>query len=504
MGVLSVPVARGICLTFIASTLLLGATVADAPAQLISPGKLSHPHAELEGIRNCTRCHVLGVAGASRDKCLACHEPLAERLKAGKGYHATLEKDDCAECHKEHFGEEFQLVRFDSTSFEHAKIDFALQGRHGEIGCRDCHVGTLVTAAAVRKFKGAASALDRTYMGLGTLCVSCHESDDPHHGQFAKSSCDDCHNEIDWKRAERFDHDQTRYRLTGGHRRVRCRDCHAPLDDSGGEGALRFAGVPYSGCGSCHEDVHRGAMGVRCSDCHGTGGWHRLADRGVFERDFDHSTTDFPLAGAHARAQCEACHGREPGADTGLRIAFVSETAGNLYPRPAAAECTSCHLDYHDDIFAATPGGKACDNCHGEEDWLPTSYGIERHNRESEFRLTGAHVPVICSGCHAENDGSGYRKLTFRFADQTCVACHRKDDPHAGQFGGRECTACHDTRAFTIPAFDHTKTRWPLDGAHQDVPCASCHTKTETEEGTFVVRYRPLGTECKACHQEEG
>ena len=145
-----------------------------------------------------------------------------------------------------------------------------------------------------------------------------------------------------------------------------------------------------------------------------------------------------------------------------------------------------------------------CDNCHDEEDWLPTSYGIERHDRESGFQLTGAHIPVICSACHTEVDSAGYRSLNFRFAEQTCVTCHAQDDPHAGQFGGRECTACHDTRSFTVASFDHSATRWPLDGAHEDVPCASCHMKTMKKEGTLVVRYRPLETECKACHREEG
>ncbi|MGD8868554.1 MAG: hypothetical protein PVI01_13025 [Gemmatimonadales bacterium] len=493
-----------ICVTLMALAILLMWSARDTRAQLISPGELTAVHKDLQGIRNCTRCHVLGVAGASREKCLACHEPLSERLTAEKGYHATLDEDNCAECHKEHFGDDFQLVRFDSTRFEHAKVDFELRGRHAELGCRECHAADLITAPGVRKFKGEASALDRTYMGLGTLCVSCHEGEDPHRGQFAESSCDDCHNESDWNEADRFAHDRTRYRLTGLHREVRCRECHVPLDDSATAGALRFTGVPHTGCESCHEDVHRGAMGARCSDCHGTGGWHRLADRGSFERRFDHSTTEFPLVGAHARAECDACHGAEPPADAGLRIAFVGKAAGNVYPEPAAADCTSCHLDYHDGVFRETPGGIVCDNCHDQEDWLPTSYGIERHDRESEFQLTGAHAPVICSSCHAKVDSAGYRSLNFRFADQTCVTCHAQDDPHAGQFGARECAACHDTRAFTIASFDHSATRWPLDGAHEDVPCSSCHTRTTTKEGTLAVRYRPLETECKACHREEG
>ncbi|MFZ4401794.1 MAG: hypothetical protein ACOYO1_17325, partial [Bacteroidales bacterium] len=38
----------------------------------ISPGELSNYHSHLEGISNCTKCHVLGEQ-LSNDKCLACH-----------------------------------------------------------------------------------------------------------------------------------------------------------------------------------------------------------------------------------------------------------------------------------------------------------------------------------------------------------------------------------------------------------------------------------------------
>lgn len=497
MGALSVRVAA----VAIAS-LLLVTGARDAHAQLISPGKLTRPHSELEGIRNCTRCHELGKPGASDGKCLACHEPLAARMRAGTGYHATLEGKVCAECHKEHFGEEFELVRFDSAGFDHAAIGYPLDGGHDAIGCRDCHQPQLIAATDVRGFKGEASALGRTYLGLGKLCLSCHEADDPHRGQFAKQSCDECHGEDDWKEARRFDHDRTRYRLTGLHRRVRCRDCHRPLDGPVSAGRLQFTGLAFGGCESCHRDVHRGAMGPRCERCHGTAGWHRIADRGEVERGFDHSTTDFTLVGAHARAECSACHSASSRRDDRLRMTFVAGTERNVYPHPVATACTSCHLDYHSGAFAGSPGGIACEGCHGEDDWTPTTYGIDRHNRESKFELTGAHIPVICTACHAE-ESAGYHVLRFRIADQTCVGCHSTDDPHAGQFGARVCTECHDTNAFKVASFDHSRTRWPLDGAHRDVPCASCHAQEQTTSGALVVRYRPLATECRTCHRED-
>jgi hypothetical protein len=503
MGALSLRITQGTRAGYaLIVVLLLGGGANTARAQFISPGKLSRAHAELEGIRNCTRCHQLGVAGASTDKCLDCHEPLAARIQLGSGYHATLESRPCAECHKEHFGEDFGLVRFDTARFEHDRI-YALNGRHGEIGCRDCHTPSLIAAEEVRSFKQASAALDRTYLGLGELCVSCHESDDPHDGQFTQRSCDECHGEIDWNQAERFDHDLTRYRLTGLHRRVRCRDCHRPLDGSSDAGRLQFTELAYSGCESCHRDPHRGSMGANCSGCHATAGWSRIADRGAVERSFDHSTTEFALEGAHARAECNTCHSARPRRDERLRISFAPGTEDKAYPHPVAADCTSCHVDYHDGIFAETAAGLPCESCHTQTDWTPTTYGIERHNRESKFRLTGAHIPVICSACHWVDEEGDQHALKFRIADQTCLACHSEDDPHAGQFVARKCSECHDTESFSIPDFDHSQTRWPLDGAHRDVACASCHLSEENDEGSDTVRYRPVPTDCKACHKEE-
>jgi hypothetical protein len=65
---------------------------------------------------------------------------------------------------------------------------------------------------------------------------------------------------------------------------------------------------------------------------------------------------------------------------------------------------------------------------------------------------------------------------------------------------GRDCATCHGIDAFTIAAFDHSTTRYPLDGAHRDAPCAACHTTRADTQG--MVRYRPLGTECGDCHGE--
>ena len=53
-------------------------------AQLLSPGKLARGHAQLEGVGNCTKCHAAGEQVAA-DRCLACHDQLAARIRAALG-----------------------------------------------------------------------------------------------------------------------------------------------------------------------------------------------------------------------------------------------------------------------------------------------------------------------------------------------------------------------------------------------------------------------------------
>ena len=151
-----------------------------AYGQLISPGKLSSAHADLGGITKCTTCHALGQRSASNTLCLDCHTPLKTRIEAEKGYHSTVMEENCADCHKEHFGVDFVLVRLDTLQFDHKDAGFELRGAHQEASCRGCHVPEYIVAADVRTFKGEHDALDNTFLGLDTSCMGCHEDASPH------------------------------------------------------------------------------------------------------------------------------------------------------------------------------------------------------------------------------------------------------------------------------------------------------------------------------------
>jgi hypothetical protein len=560
---------------------LAGLLVVAAPAraQLLSPGKLIAAHADLEGVRNCTKCHQLGKRGVANAKCLECHKTLAERITGTRGFHAgaTVTGRNCGECHKDHFGIDFQAIRLDTAGFDHAAVGFTLSGGHATTACRECHQPDYVTDAAVRREVGA-RGLASTYLGLGTTCVTCHRADDPHENQFGTRGCEECHSEGDWKRPDRFDHAKARYPLRGRHQDVQCRECHAPIpgrqgqlqltgiafgtcaschaaDDphagqfagracsdchsergwdslagfdhgatrypltgrhrdvtceqchqpaAGRPGTTRLRGLEFAACTSCHrnDDPHEGRLGTSCVDCHTTGGWHAVGGA-AFERTFDHARTRFPLAGKHAAAACAACHRPERARAKELALTFVAATRTRGYPVPVAERCLSCHVDYHAGAFRASPGGSDCRGCHGEDGWTPTTFDITRHNRDTKYALTAAHLAAPCLACH-KNPALGQTALQFRMPRQECLACHQTLDPHGGQFGNRACDECHATDSFRIAAFDHSRTRYPLDGKHRTVPCASCHPSATGPDGRAVRVYRPLGTACRDCHTEGG
>lgn len=488
---------RRASLLIIATLLALGGT-RGLEAQLISPGRLAQAHSNLEGVSNCTQCHDLGRPGISNTKCLQCHTTLRDRVQAREGLHATYGNRSCAACHKDHFGTAFELVRFDTTDFDHKKAGFELRLAHLEEGCRSCHKPELIVDPAVRTYATRHRTLNRTYLGLGTGCLDCHRTDNVHGNQFGSRSCTTCHAEDTWEKASLFKHDSSRYVLTGRHRTVECASCHKPARIAGAtEPTAHYAGVRFQTCTSCHADYHRGAMPQNCEQCHSTDGWRALRNRTGFESGFNHSGTKFALRGSHAELTCASCHNPQRPASATIKMTWAATQARAMYPAPEASSCTSCHVDAHDGTFARTPQDANCANCHNEEQWLPSSYDLLRHNRES-YVLTGAHVTVACNQCHLPVRPGGPPQ--FKLPASDCASCHKTADPHAGQFAARNCTDCHTTESFRVSDFDHAKTRYPLDGAHENVACAKCHTPVTGADGETFVRYRPLETTCRACH----
>jgi hypothetical protein len=475
------------------------------------------------------------------DDCETCHRG---ENPHGQGFAG----ESCASCHAPQGWDEV-------SGFDHAATGFALVGAHADASCSACH--------------GEAGRGGARFSGLSTSCRGCHADESPHGNQFRGEECSSCHGSATWSNTPNFSHARTGFPLAGAHASVACQSCHP------GSGARRqFEGVAHASCQSCHEDPHDGAFGADCATCHTTTGWQQMG--ASFDGDrFDHEAhTGFALVGAHGRIACESCHSRRD--DAAIGITFTGPSQGVTFPAVAAETCLSCHKDPHDGAFLDDPGGPVCSNCHGQNDFTPAAFGIERH-AETAFPLTGAHLATPCTACHATEPGRlapGFRasdacetchanlnphgdefagatgvtrcaechnttdwalasldhsqtgfplagahlaqectacharetlpdgRVVRRFAGlpTACASCHDGDDPHRDQFEGRTCDACHDTQAFTIAHFDHDRTRFPLDGAHEAVACAACHRTEATPDGTTFVRFKPLGTACADCH----
>ncbi len=472
--------------------MLLG-LVPRASAQ-ISPGPLARVHRALEGPTNCAQCHGLHREPMSQ-MCLACHKDVAWLIGQGRGLHArevTAQKKECASCHPDHAGVNFQLIAWPGGSeagFDHRLAGWALEGKHAQATCGDCHTAKFRVgpAAALSKRQGSAG-----WLGLETTCASCHRADDVHRGSLG-ASCERCHDTRGWKPAPKFDHGQTDYPLTGRHADVACDKCHlaprlgiAPGPD--GVRIPRFKPIAFAQCSSCHEDPHRGKLSGRCADCHVTRGW-AIIDRA----EFNHSVTRFPLLGMHRGVSCTACH-----------------RANLALKDPPFAACASCHADPHDG--EATLAGKPvdCAACHRVEGFRPSTFTLAQH-AATRYPLTGRHALLPCSACHAKVGGTVRLRLPFAH----CADCHA--DAHGGQLAGRpdrgSCEACHTDAGWKPSTFSiaaHARLRVPLDGRHGTIACAACHaavrpglprlTMSRASLGTAHVVLRVPETACADCH----
>ena len=476
--------------------LLLWAMVAGAQGleSALSPGPLVRSHAKVEG--DCAQCHVRFDRAAQDGRCLVCHKDVGQDLASRSGWHGRQKPQPCRTCHTDHRGRDMKIAEFDRSAFDHHQTDYVLHGKHAQLECTSCH-------QAGRKWRDAPGD-----------CLACHRKDDKHDGSLG-TRCGDCHNEQRWQEAK-VDHDRTRFPLTGKHVDARCDACHkskvykdTPLtcigchrkDDKhkarygdkceSCHGTRNWTGITFrhdtdtrfalrgrhreAKCDSCHtgilyrdklgsacidchrkDDKHAGSLGTDCASCHGEQNWRDSGSR------FDHDKSRFKLRGGHAKVECKACH-------TTPRF------------RDAPSECVACHRK--DDKHEATLGTD-CASCHGDANWKATRFDHAR----TRFALREGHAspPVACTACHRD-------LKSFRPTALECLACHRKDDKHAGQLGGA-CESCHGQRDWRVSGYDHRKARFALDGAHARVECRSCHASP---------RFRDAPRECIGCHRKD-
>ncbi|WP_412061609.1 hypothetical protein [Rubrivirga sp. IMCC45206] len=270
-------------------------------------------------------------------------------------------------------------------------------------------------------------------------------------------TCETCHTADGWRPLRpdpAFDHARdTGQPLEASHARATCAGCHL---------GLQFTGLENAGtdCGTCHLDVHAGALGETCQSCHEPTDWALVAGVEV------HASTAFPLTGAHLGVSCETCH-----ADGAQAAAFT----------PLPTECVACHVDDR----AATESGPVphlanafpddCAACHHTTAW---SGGPFEHSVASGgFSLVGAHITVDCAACHTT---PGFASRFDAAGPDDCVSCHAQDADAARVDHAafpETCTTCHTVERWDGASGDHVVLSggFGLVGAHLDLDCSACH-----------------------------
>jgi len=314
--------------------------------------------------------------------CNSCH-PNERYKKTPKQCYSCHQLNDV---HRARYGEKCKDChnekKWKDVIFDHDKdTKYPLKGRHRKVNCDSCHKGILYKEKLAKK------------------CYGCHKADDEHKGRYGRK-CEDCHSPREWKKV-RFDHAKdTKFPLHGKHEKVACEACH--------QGDV-YADLAKD-CFSCHRtnDVHQGKQGQKCENCHNEQGWTKKIT-------FDHDVTRFPLLGLHAAASCEDCH---------LTAVY----------RGTERKCVGCHKD--DDEHKGRLGPQ-CGTCHNPNAWNVWEFD---HNKQTEFKLDGAHKDLHCYACHKD----AVKEIDL---PKTCYRCHEEDDVHMGNFG-RRCERCHVTSSF--------------------------------------------------------
>jgi hypothetical protein len=258
----------------------------------------------------------------AKARCESCHVRGETQVKLPKQCYACHRKDDDKKGHRGGFGRKCETCHgaksWKDIKFDHDRdTKYPLRGKHVRAKCEACHTGPLYEQK------------------LATDCYACHRKDDDRNGHKGKlgKRCDACHTTDGWK-VKTFDHNRSRFPLTGGHVRAACGKCHS---------GLAFKDAPTD-CYACHrkDDVHKRRLGTDCATCHNTRLWKSW--------DFEHAKTGFALDGGHRGLDCYACHA----------------TPMKKGPPAPVRSCVACHAkdDVHRGAF-----GPDCARCHGTGSW---------------------------------------------------------------------------------------------------------------------------------------
>ncbi len=286
----------------------------------------------------CRDCHASKDAAVpfrfrpAFARCADCHAD----AHAGQ----VARRADGGRCESCHDVTAFRPARF--TVADHAALRFPLQGAHEKAACEACHGPRRAQLPPLPDAKriGTAGVLLR----FQTMqCVDCHA--DPHRAALGATDdkCLSCHDPAAFapSRVDPAAHAAYEFPLEGAHAAVPCFLCHKGLETKHPESTLLGTAKAWPdlsfqekarACRDCHEDPHGGQFAKRkggdeCSVCHGADTFRPAAR-------FDHETTKFPLAGAHAKVACAACHAEGTLPDGKRGAVWVG----------APTACEACHV----------------------------------------------------------------------------------------------------------------------------------------------------------------
>ncbi len=271
----------------------------------------------------------------------------------------------------------------------------------------------------------------------------------------------------------------TCHKMGGGEAVFKCLECHTEIASrlSAGKGlhaSYHLSPGTSQGCVRCHSD-------------------HNGVDFPLVKWDtktFDHKQTGYVLEGKHEGLACNKCHSPAHVAQADRAVIKVKDlTRTFLGVSPA---CVTCHQDEHNGRL-----GQNCLQCHNYTDWKKVA-GQFDHSK-TRYPLTGQHAQVACEKCHTPGPDNKPRYAGLPFGK--CNDCH--SDPHKGSFGQQTCQSCHNTNGWKRVStsalsqnFDHSKTKYPLLGKHQQVDCLLCHTNGDFKKQLAFQQ-------CMDCHKDE-
>ena len=434
----------------------------------------------------CTDCHKQSKGIAQKNfnwsglktQCNSCHTDVHSfgQLKSKKLGLLT----NCSTCHSETSWEK-------THRFNHNKdTRYPITGKHLEVSCSKCHTPVRKSGKKVTQRRYHWKQL------LSKTCENCHES--PHTKKFSpkflKKKCTECHVSSGWEKkpfkGDNFNHNETRFKLTGAHAKVKCGDCHVINDNQ----VFQFKSFRKQFCIDCHDSPHLNQFRKEtnqksCAECHNTKTFRKL-------NSFNHDETEFPLKGAHKKQRCFDCH---------MRISPLVTSAEKkpkhshkfVFNNLKQDNCRTCHNDFHDGQLS-----EKCSQCHNEKTWKKTSFN---HNKDSDFSLLGKHSKVKCSKCHELDrtrrvkfgkPAKTVRVRIYKMEKDSCYSCHKKDDEHKGQYGN-DCQQCHSEKDWKKTKDFHRD--FTLHGAHFTVECSECHIDNRKLSG--------MSDNCLHCHQKD-